>query len=61
MRISPAQHDLFIQAKIGSHIASLVDPKNVRHKSTVSKETRERRRKAQADREYRAANREAYE
>lgn len=61
MRISPAQHDLFIQATIGSHIASLVDKKLVKREITLTPEQQARRRQAQADREYRAANREAYE
>lgn len=61
MRISPAQHDLFIQATIGSHIASLVDKKLVKREITLTPEQQARRRQAQADREFRAANREAYE
>lgn len=60
-RISPAQHDLFIQASIGCHIASLVDKKLVKREETLPAEKRAKRRELQAIREFREANREAYE
>ncbi len=59
-RISPAQHDLFIKATIGSHIAGLVDKKLIKREITLTPEQQARRRQAQADRELREANREAY-
>ena len=61
MRITPEQHSLYISRRIGSHIASLVDKDLVKRESTLTPEKQARRRQAQADREYRAANREAYE
>lgn len=61
MRISPAQHDLFIQATIGTHIASLVDKHLVKREETLPPAKRQKRRELQAAREFREANREPWE
>lgn len=60
-RSSWTVRDMSIKAAISSHIASLVDPKLVKRDYGTSPELRARRNKAQADREEREANREAYE
>lgn len=60
MRITPQQQAIYISERIGSHIAGLVDKKLVKRESTLTPEQQARRRKAQAEREEREANREAY-
>lgn len=60
MRITPQQQAIYISERIGSHIASLVDKKVAKREASLTPEQQARRRKAQAEREEREANREAY-
>lgn len=61
MRISPAQQDIYIHKRIGSHIASLVDKNVAKRESTLTPEQQARRRQAQAERELREATKEVWE
>lgn len=61
MKITPAQHDLYIQTRIASHISTLVDKQTATHETTLPAEKVKKRSEHQAERELRDATKEAWE